>query len=60
MFSESMSLIYLFSCENWSTNAWMEKEMATHSSILGWRIPMDRGTSLEGYNPWGSQGVGYN
>ena len=21
-----------------------EKEMATHSSILAWRIPMDRGT----------------
>ena len=21
----------------------LEKEMATHSSILGWRIPMDRG-----------------
>ena len=21
----------------------MEKEMATHSSILAWRIPMDRG-----------------
>ena len=22
----------------------MEKEMATHFSILAWRIPMDRGT----------------
>ena len=22
----------------------LEKEMATHSSILAWRIPMDRGT----------------
>ena len=21
----------------------LEKDMATHSSILGWRIPMDRG-----------------
>ena len=22
----------------------LEKEMATHSSVLAWRIPMDRGT----------------
>jgi len=22
---------------------WLEKEMATHSCILAWRIPMDRG-----------------
>ena len=30
----------------------MEKEMATHSSILAWRIPwMER--SLVGYSPWG-------
>ena len=28
--------------------------MATHSGILAWRIPMDRGTkSLVGYSPWG-------
>ena len=26
----------------------LEKGMATHSSILAWRIPMDRG-----YSPWG-------
>ena len=26
--------------------------MATHSSILGWRIPMDRG-ALVGCSPWG-------
>ena len=33
----------------------LEKEMATHSSILAWRIPMDRGT-------WsmGSQRVGHD
>ena len=28
----------------------LEKEMATHSSILAWRIPW---TSLVGYSPWG-------
>ena len=26
--------------------------MATHSCILAWRIPMDRG-ALAGYSPWG-------
>ena len=25
--------------------------MATHSSILAWRISIDRG-ALEGYSPW--------
>ena len=29
----------------------LEKEMATHSSILAWEIPEQR--SLVGYNPWG-------
>ena len=29
----------------------LEKEMATHSSILAWRIPFQR--SLWGYSPWG-------
>ena len=29
----------------------MMKEMATHSSILAWRIPWTE--SLTGYNPWG-------
>ena len=28
----------------------LEKEMATHSSILAWKIPWTR--SLAGYNPW--------
>ena len=28
----------------------LEKEMATHSSILAWRIPWMRG--LAGYGPW--------
>ena len=28
----------------------LEKEMATHSSILAWRIPW---RSLVGYSPWG-------
>ena len=30
----------------------LEKEMATHSSILAWKNPMDGGTWL-GYSPWG-------
>ena len=30
----------------------LEKEMATLSSILAWRIPMDRG-ALVGYSPQG-------
>ena len=29
----------------------LEKEMATHSSILAWRIPWTR--SLAGYSSWG-------
>ena len=29
----------------------LEKEMATHFSILAWRIPWER--SLVGYSPWG-------
>ena len=28
----------------------LEKEMATHSSVLAWRIPRQR--SLAGYSPW--------
>ena len=31
----------------------LEKGMATHSSILAWRIPRQRG--LAGYGPWGRQ-----
>ena len=33
----------------------LEKGMATHSSILAWRIPM---RSLAGYNPWGHKESG--
>ena len=33
----------------------LEKETATHSSILAWRIPWER--SLVGYSPWGFQRV---
>ena len=29
----------------------LEKEMATHSSTLAWKIPWTR--SLVGYSPWG-------
>ena len=32
----------------------LEKEMATHSSILAWKIPRTEGQrSLVGYSPWG-------
>ena len=31
----------------------LEKEMATHSSILGWRIPRTR----EAYSPWDHKGL---
>ena len=30
----------------------LEEEMATHSSILAWKIPLQ--TSLVGYSPWGA------
>ena len=30
----------------------LKESMATHSSILSWRIPMDRG-ALVGCSPWG-------
>ena len=30
----------------------LEEGMATHSSVLAWRIPMDRG-AWRSYSPWG-------
>ena len=36
----------------------LEEGMATHSSILAWRIPMDR-EAWPGYSPWGRR-VGHN
>ena len=36
----------------------LEKGMATHSSILVWRIPWT--VNLAGYGPWGSQRVGHD
>ena len=36
----------------------LEKELATHSSILAWRIHGQR--SLVGCSPWGRKGVGHN
>ena len=33
----------------------LEKEMATHSSILAWEIPWHGQRSLEGYSPCGHQ-----
>ena len=37
----------------------LEEGMATHSSILAWRIPMDRGAPV-GYSPWVLQRIGHN
>ena len=37
----------------------LEEGMATHSSILAWRIPVDRGTWQATYSPWGRR-VGHN
>ena len=34
----------------------LEEDMATHSSILAWRIPMDRGTWW--VHPWGCKELG--
>ena len=34
----------------------LEKEMATHSSILAWKIPWTG--SLADYNPWGRKELG--
>ena len=31
----------------------LEMRTAAHSSILAWRIPMDRGTWQTPYSPWG-------
>ena len=31
----------------------LEKGLATHSSILAWRIQFHGQRSLEGYSPWG-------
>ena len=36
----------------------LEKEMATHSSILAWKIPWTEEPGS--YSPWGSQRVRYN
>ena len=31
----------------------LEKEMATHSSTIAWKIPWTGQRSLAGYSPWG-------
>ena len=31
----------------------LEEGMATHSTILAWRIPMDRGAWQLSHSPWG-------
>ena len=37
--------------KTWVGKIPLEEGIATHSSILAWRIPMDR--ILAGYSPWG-------
>ena len=37
----------------------LEKEMATHCSILAWEIPRTRG-ALGGCSPWGCERVGHD
>ena len=36
----------------------LEKEMATHSSILAWRIPWTEEPG--GYSPWGCKRIGHD
>ena len=36
---------------------YLEKEMATHSSILAWRIPWTEEPG--GYSPWGREQLGH-
>ena len=37
----------------------LEKEVATHSSILAWRIPWIEEPE-RGYSLWGREGIGYD
>ena len=47
-------------CRNASINEeFMEKEMATHSSILAWEIPLGQ-RSLQGYSLWSLKRVAHN
>jgi len=38
----------------------LEKEMATHCSILAWEIPGTEEYSMGSYIPWGHKRVGHN
>ena len=38
----------------WVPSLGLEEKVATHCSILAWRIPMDGG--LAGYSPWSHKG----
>ena len=51
--NSAIQLSHLQKLENWSW--WIipkEKEMATHSSILAWKIPQ---RNLASYSPWGTK-----
>ena len=38
--------------QSWGSEDPLEEGMATHSSILAWRIPMDRGAWQGTYSSW--------
>ena len=51
--------VVMYGCETWTIKkAELEKEMATHSSILAWRIPWTEEPG--GLQSTGSQRVGYD
>ena len=37
----------------------LEEEMATHSSVLAWKIPWTEESALAGYSPWGCKELGH-
>ena len=38
----------------------LEKRMASHSSLLAWKNPTDRGAWQAVYSPWGHKRVGHD
>ena len=50
---ENLPAVQEMQVESLGWEAPLEKEMATHSSILAWAIPSHGRRSLAGYSPWG-------